>query len=152
VETEHHRFRVIHTPGHSPDHIGLYEPQQGWLFAGDAYIGGKDRAARFDYDIYAIIASLKVLAALRVACLFPGSGTVRMDDPVADIQRKVEYLEELGAKVRKLHNRGLGVQAIQKQLLGRDPSIRYLTLGHFRARYLVEAYLRGPSAAQCPGV
>ena len=151
VETEHYRFQVIGTPGHSPDHICLYEPEQGWLFAGDAYIGGKDRAARPDYDIYAIIASLKKLAALRVACLFPGSGTVRLDDPVADLQRKVEYLEELGAKVRQLHNQGLGVQAIQKRLLGGDPSIRYLTLGHFRARYLVEAYLRGPSTTHCPG-
>lgn len=148
VETERHRFQVMHTPGHSPDHICLYEPDQGWLFAGDAYVGGKDRVARADYDIYAIIASLKKMAALRVASLFPGSGSVRTNDPVADLQRKIEYLEGLGARVLQLHKQGLGVQAIQQRLLGRDPRIRYLTLGHFRSRYLVEAYLRGSSAVE----
>jgi len=147
VETEHHRFRVLHTPGHSPDHICLYEAEQGWLFAGDAYVGGKDRVARPDYDIYAMIVSLRKMAALGVTVLFPGSGTVRTDESVADLQRKADYLEELGVKVRELHRRGLPVQAIQRKLLGRDPTIRYLTLGHFRSRYLVEAYLRGSSAA-----
>lgn len=29
------QFRVIHVPGHSPGHVMLYEPERGWLFAGD---------------------------------------------------------------------------------------------------------------------
>jgi glyoxylase-like metal-dependent hydrolase (beta-lactamase superfamily II) len=143
VETKQYRFQVMYTPGHSPNHICLFEPSQGWLFSGDAYIGGQDRTARPDYDVYAIITSLRKLAALPVKQLFPGSGTVRLHDPVADIQRKVTQLEELGSQVRRLHAEGLSVPAIQRQLLGPDPSIRYLTLGHFRAKYLVEAYLRG---------
>ena len=59
VETERYRFQVVHTPGHSPDHICFFEPEQGWLFSGDAYIGGQDRALREGYDIHGIIASLK---------------------------------------------------------------------------------------------
>jgi len=146
VETEHHRFQVLQTPGHSQDHVCLYEPRQGWLFSGDAYIGGEDRAARPDYDIYAIIGSLRKMAALDVSRLFPGSGTMRDRNPGADIRRKIEYLEGLGVKVRQLHNRGLGVEAIEASLLGSEPSIRYLTLGHFTRRNLIEAYLR-PEAA-----
>jgi glyoxylase-like metal-dependent hydrolase (beta-lactamase superfamily II) len=142
VETAHHRFQVMLTPGHSLDHICLYEPQQGWLFSGDAYIGGQDRAARPDYDVYAIIASLRKLAALHVTRLFPGSGTVRVSDPGSEIRRKIVQLEELGLQVRRLHDQGLSVQAIQSRLLGPDPSIRYMTLGHFRSRYLIDAYLR----------
>jgi len=142
VETPHYRFQVIHTPGHSPDHICLYEPEQGWLFCADAYIGGQDRAARADYDIYAIIASLKKLAALRLTAVFPGSGTVRTSNSAADIQAKVAYLEDLGARVRELHGKGYSVPAIKKRLLGPETNIYYMTLGHFRGRYLVEAYLR----------
>ncbi|MCK4316124.1 MAG: MBL fold metallo-hydrolase, partial [Anaerolineae bacterium] len=44
IGTERHRFQVIYTPGHSPDHICLYEPDQGWLFTGDLFVGGRDRA------------------------------------------------------------------------------------------------------------
>lgn len=146
VETARYRLQVIHTPGHSPDHICLYEPEQGWLFTGDAYIGGKDRAARPDYDIYAIIASLKKLAALHVTALFPGSGTVRTNNPTADILSKIAYLEELGSQVRELHSKGHSLGAITRKLLGSESSIYYLTLGHFKGRHLVEAYLRHPGS------
>lgn len=33
VETAKYSFQAIHTPGHSPDHICLYEPEHGWLFS-----------------------------------------------------------------------------------------------------------------------
>jgi len=147
IETSHHRFRVIHTSGHSADHICLYEPHQGWLFSGDAYIGGRDRAARADYDMYTIIDSLNKLATLDLALMFPGSGTVRAN-PVADIQRKIVYLEELGEEVRRLRARGLSVRAIRKRLLGHEPYIAYLTLGHFTGEHLVRAYLREPPNVQ----
>ena len=146
VETEHHRFHVIHTPGHSPDHICLFEPQRGWLFSGDAFIGGRERAARPDYDMYAVIASLKRLAALPVTQLFPGSGTVR-ENPLPEIRQKVDVLEELGSEVRRLSHMGLDVPAIQRRLLGNDPALTYLTHGHFRASHLIRAFLReSPSA------
>lgn len=145
LETEHLRFHVIHTPGHSPDHVCLFEPEQGWLFSGDAFIGGRDRAARPDYDMYAVIASLKRLAALPITQLFPGSGTVR-NDPVDEIRQKIDALEELGSEICRLSRLGLDVPSIQHRLLGKEPFLTYLTHGHFRARHLIWAFLR-----QCPG-
>jgi glyoxylase-like metal-dependent hydrolase (beta-lactamase superfamily II) len=44
IETERYQFQAIYTPGHSPDHICLYEPSKGWLFSGDLFVGGKERA------------------------------------------------------------------------------------------------------------
>lgn len=142
VETAHYRFQVIPTPGHSPDHICLYEPERGWLFSGDAYIGGRDRAARADYCIEAIISSLKCLASLPATQLFPGSGTVRAN-PAGELARKVAQMEEFGAEVRRLYAQGLSVGAIRRRLLGRETFITYLTLGHFRGSHLVRLYLHG---------
>ncbi|MEN8243241.1 MAG: MBL fold metallo-hydrolase, partial [Chloroflexota bacterium] len=71
VETEKYSFQVIYTPGHSPDHLCLYEQTQGWLFTGDLFVGGKDRALRVDYRIWEIIASLKRVAKLPLTRLFP---------------------------------------------------------------------------------
>ena len=98
VETNHHRFEVIHSPGHSPDHICLHEPDKGWLFSGDLFVGGQDRALRADYNIWLIIASLEKVAALDTFILFPGSGTVRQN-PRNAIVRKIEYLKELGERI-----------------------------------------------------
>jgi glyoxylase-like metal-dependent hydrolase (beta-lactamase superfamily II) len=114
VETERFRFQVIHTPGHSPDHICLFEPDQGWLFSGDAYIGGQDRALREGYDIHGIIASLKVLCQLPVRMIFSGSGTVRTEGR-QHLEEKVEYLEELGAKIHSLHKDGLSARRIRSR-------------------------------------
>jgi glyoxylase-like metal-dependent hydrolase (beta-lactamase superfamily II) len=140
VATEHYRFEVIPTPGHSPDHVCLFEREQGWLFSGDAYIGGEDRALREGYDIHGIIASLKKLAGLPVRTIFSGSGTVRSHgvDPLRD---KVDYLEELGQRVQSLHDEGASPREIRRRLFGRELPITYFTLGHFSGLRLVQSYL-----------
>jgi glyoxylase-like metal-dependent hydrolase (beta-lactamase superfamily II) len=142
IETEHFCFQVIHTPGHSPDHICLFEPDRGWLFSGDTYIGGEDRALREGYDIHGIIASLKKLAELPVKVIFSGSGTVR-ENGGKPLQDKIVYLEELGERIRALAERGMSPRRIRRRILGRDLPITYLTLGHFSGLRLVQSYLAG---------
>jgi len=142
VETPQHRLQVIHTPGHSPDHVCFFEPERGWLFSGDTYIGGRDRALRAGYDIHGIIASLKKLAELPVETIFSGSGSVHTE-AAQRLRDKIEYLEELGERIRALHDQGLTQRRIRRQLLGREMPIAYITLGHFSSRHLVESYLSG---------
>jgi glyoxylase-like metal-dependent hydrolase (beta-lactamase superfamily II) len=111
IETKHYHFRVIHTPGHSPDHVCLYEPEQRWLFTGDLFVGGQERALRRDFDIWQIIASLKKIAVLPAARLFPASARVR-DNPQQELATKVSYLEELGKRVLDLRQQGQSVRVL----------------------------------------
>jgi glyoxylase-like metal-dependent hydrolase (beta-lactamase superfamily II) len=143
VETPHFLFKVIETPGHSPDHICLFEPAQGWLFSGDAYVGGKDRALRQGYDIQGIIASLKKLAELPVQRIFSGSGSIRTEG-ARHLQAKIDYLENLGERIQELHRQGLSERRIRRTLFGREVSLTYLTLGHFSGLRLIRSYLAGP--------
>lgn len=142
VETDNHRFLVIPAPGHSPDHVCLYEPDEGWLFSGDLYIGGRDRALRREYEIWQIIDSLKKISQLDIKTLFPASAGVR-ENPRDELAAKVSYLEETGARVLALHREGNGVAAIRRRLFGRELAIAYLTAGHFSGSHLVRSYLRG---------
>lgn len=142
VTSARNRFRVLETPGHSPDHLCLYEPDQGWLFTGDLFVGGRDRALRADYDIWAIIDSLKRVAGLpEKTMLFPGCAQVR-DNPSAALANKIDYLEELGAKVLALHRQGWSVNQIARELLGGPIWIEVITWGHFSRKQLVLAYLK----------
>ena len=140
VETSRYRFQVIHTPGHSPDHICLYEPGEGWLFCGDAYVGGKDRALRADYNIWQIIHSLKDVLRLDLQLLFTGSGSVR-ENPRAAIAEKVAYLEETAGQALALHAEGLDYAEIRRALFGRELPIAYMTLGHFSGKHLVRSFI-----------
>ncbi len=92
---------MVETPGHSLDHVSLYEPDQHWLFSGDAFIGGQDRAWSPEFDMFATIGSLRTMIALRPLRLFPGSGHVRKD-PMTDLQGKLLFLTNLCAQVADL--------------------------------------------------
>ena len=140
IQTRQHTFQVIFTPGHSQDHICLYEPEQGWLFSGDLFVGGRDRVLRAGCDIWGIIASLKKIAALPARWLFPGSARVRQD-PADEIKSKIAYLEELGERVLELHQEGRGVDDIVPAVCGGPMQIELFTLGHYSRRHLVLSYL-----------
>jgi glyoxylase-like metal-dependent hydrolase (beta-lactamase superfamily II) len=141
IETENFRLRAIHTPGHSSDHFCFYEEQHGWMFTGDLFVGGKERALRADYDIWGIIESLKQIADLPIEILFPGSARVR-EKPTEELQGKISYLEEMGGKVLDLHNKGRGVRSIARELFGKAMMLEFMTLGHFSRKSLVLSYLR----------
>ncbi|NIO04574.1 MAG: MBL fold metallo-hydrolase [Proteobacteria bacterium] len=140
IGTETHRFEVIHTPGHSPDHICLYEPERGWLFSGDAYIGGRDRALRADYNVWQIIRSLQRLAGLDVTLLFAGSGRVR-GNVRTELLEKIHYLEDTADQVLELYRRGLGYGSIRRELFGRELPLSYVTFGHFSGKNLVRSFV-----------
>lgn len=145
IETENFRLQVLYTPGHSPDHLCLYAPERGWLFTGDLFVGGQERALRERYDIWQIIASLKRIAALPSTAMFPGSARVR-ENPKEELASKIVYLEEFGDKVLDLHHKGWDVDAIVRALCGKPMFIEMITLGNFARRHLVLSYLGGNSS------
>ncbi len=141
IETDRYSFKVIETPGHSPDHVVLYEPSEGWLFCGDAYVGGRDLAYRKVYRPGQIIESLRKMASLEISYLFPGSGNPHQNGR-DKILAKLESLEELRDRILDLHRQGLPPRAIARRIVGREPFITWLTLGDFSAVNLVECFLR----------
>lgn len=141
IKTDNYCFQAIYTPGHSPDHICLYESSQGWLFTGDLYVGGRDRALRRDNHIWQIIASLKKIVILPIHKLFPAGARVP-EKPKEDMQDKIIYLESMGEQALALHQKGWKEKAIAKKLFGGPMPIEWITLGHFSRRHLVKSYLR----------
>jgi glyoxylase-like metal-dependent hydrolase (beta-lactamase superfamily II) len=140
IETAEYRFHVMHTPGHSPDHCCLFEPDQGWLFSGDLFVGGRERALRVDYDIWGILSSLKRLVDLPLRTLFPGAAGVRQN-PAEVLHAKIAHLEKMGDRVLELRKRGWGVSRIVRAVCGKPLFLELLTLGHFSRRGLVQSYL-----------
>ena len=140
IETGNYCFQVLYTPGHTRDHVCLYEPRQGWLFTGDLYVGGQDRAIRSGSEIWEIIRSLRRLAALPAERLFPGCARVR-NNPAEVLANKAAYLEKLGERILDLHQKGWDISAITRQVCGRPMVIEFITLGHFSRRHLVLSYL-----------
>lgn len=140
VKTERFTFEVIYTPGHSDDHICLYVPERGWLFSGDLFVGGRDRALGVGYDIWGVIDSLKKVAQRPIRMLFPGCARVR-EEPQSALHAKIIYLEELGGKILELHHKGWSERAIVRALCGGPMLVEFFTFGHFSRRHLVRSFL-----------
>ena len=140
VATENYRFQVIYTPGHTSDHVCLYEPDEKWLFTGDLYVGGKDRALRAGCDIWQVIESLEKVADLPAVRMFPSSARVR-ENPAKHLREKADYLVHTGQEVLDMQKEGANVQQIARSLFGGPMLIELITLGHFTRRRLVLSYL-----------
>ena len=140
LETANYCFEVLYTPGHTRDHLCLYEPRQGWLFTGDLYVGGRDRAIRAGSEVLEIIKSLKRLAQLPAELIFPGCARVR-EKPAEVLAAKAGYLENLGEKITSLQQKGKSITAITREVCGLPMPVEIITLGHFSRRHLVLSYL-----------
>lgn len=92
-------LRVLHTPGHTPDHACFLLEEERALFAGDLVAGmgtvvvGRGRGELADY-----FRSLEHVAERAPALLLPGHGPL-VEDPAA---KMAEYLEHRRGRERQI--------------------------------------------------
>jgi glyoxylase-like metal-dependent hydrolase (beta-lactamase superfamily II) len=125
----------VHTPGHSDDHICLFEPQKTWLFSGDLYTSEKPIVARPEERQWHIIASLKKVRALKPRIMFPAPGKV-VTEASGVLDRTIVYLESLGKRVLKLHEKGLSPIEIRDLILGQEATTPLFMHGSHREQKL----------------
>jgi glyoxylase-like metal-dependent hydrolase (beta-lactamase superfamily II) len=140
VETDRYRFRVLYTPGHSPDHVALYEEQQGWLFSGDTLISPRLRTVRVGEEPLRLLDSLRQMAALPLRQLFC-SHAWRVHDSARPLHEKIAYWEQLRAQAQALAQQGLSVQAITRRLLPDGGWIEPISRGDYARINLIRGLL-----------
>lgn len=138
LRTSTYTFRVVETPGHSRDHVSLFEPTQRWLFSGNAFAGGLERSWPRERDLFSVIGSLQTLLSLRPERLFPSSGEVRRN-PRPEISEKIALLQRLCKEVARLDAAGMSVDEMVLCLFKGESALRLWTGGHVSAANLVDA-------------
>ncbi len=138
VVTRALRFEVVSTPGHSPDHVCLFERERGWLFTGDLFLAERLRYLREDEDLGAMIASLDRVCALPVTRVFCAHrGPVRGGREA--LERKRDGLVALCARVHELRAAGLSEREVARRTIGREGFLTWYSRGRFAARNFVRA-------------
>lgn len=143
VEAGGRAWRVLPTPGHSGDHVVYLDERDNSVYTGDAYLG-KLRAVREKEDVPLQMASLRRIADLDPAVLYPAHGPI-LPRPRAKLLEVAEHFDRLGEKARALHERGRSPRRIRQDLMGPEPWLTYFSMGAFSAENLVRSLLRqGP--------
>jgi glyoxylase-like metal-dependent hydrolase (beta-lactamase superfamily II) len=142
VQSRTLRFEVLSTPGHSQDHICLWQPDRGWLFTGDLFLAERLKYLRSDEELPALITSLETVSRLPLREVFCAHrGPVR-DGPAA-LRRKAEGLRALHERVGDLLDQGLPESEVARRAVGREGLLTWLSGGRFSARNFVRAVVRG---------
>ena len=78
IKLNESKLKVIHTPGHTPGSVCLFEKKSGSLFSGDTVFpgGGFGRIDLPGGNRESMITSLKKLSKLNVEVLYPGHGYI----------------------------------------------------------------------------
>lgn len=141
INTKNCIFRVIHTPGHSPDHICLLEEDKGWLLAGDLFLGEKVKMLRSDENVLELLDSLRHLLTFDFETIFCSSGAV-FSNGHTRMQQKLEYWLHLREEIHRLSREGIEDTLIRDQLLGPENMMVELTSGDFSRLNLIRSFLK----------
>ena len=88
-----YRFRCVETPGHTPGHLCLFEPEAGIFFSGDHILDSitpniSGWAQENEDPLGDFLASLDKVAAYNIRLVLPGHRK-----PIADHRRRIEELK-----------------------------------------------------------
>lgn len=92
------KIKVLHTPGHSPGHICLWEEETGYLFTGDLVYKGTLFVNYPSTDPLAYLNSLEKVSKLSAERIFPAHHSL-------DIQP--EIIKRMHDELRKIDEKGL---------------------------------------------
>ncbi len=167
LQTARGRLQVYPAPGHSDDHVVLYDPEQRLLLAGDAFMGSYFSTPNPDVDSRRWIETLERLLELDIAILVEGHGhvhTLRREVPdAAGVVNRQDPREALAEKLRLLRwvrrqveaglQDGLPAGMIEAscfpwgqswawERFASDELTRLFSLGHFSRSELVRSFVR----------
>jgi glyoxylase-like metal-dependent hydrolase (beta-lactamase superfamily II) len=101
------KLRVIHTPGHAPDHISFFDEDSRTLFCGDLVVAGSTVVIPGGRggDLAAYLASLRRVIELEPRLLLPAHGPA-IDKPASILHEYIDHRRFREAQIVNLLKRG----------------------------------------------
>lgn len=141
VENDHSSFQVIHTPGHTQDHVVFLDKEEGRLFSGDLFLHHKTRVTRRTENIPLLMESLRRLLQENFDTVYCSHAGV-VENGYSFVKQKLTHLEELQDRVLTLFNRGLEIKTIVQETFPQTPTIAYYSFGEFSSYNLVRSLIK----------
>jgi glyoxylase-like metal-dependent hydrolase (beta-lactamase superfamily II) len=133
-------LQVIETPGHSPDHLVVWDAERGIVASGDLFLGVKVRVAHTHESPRTLVQSLRSVAALEPRLLLDAHrGAV--SNATELLRVKIAWMEETIGQIASLAAQGVHEQEIQRRVLGNEALVGYASAGEYSKISLVRAVL-----------
>ncbi|WP_099159812.1 MBL fold metallo-hydrolase [Virgibacillus ndiopensis] len=141
IRTYKYEFYPIDTPGHTFDHVCLFEPYKGWLFTGDLYITPYPKVFLKEESMLSYINSIQKIIKLDYKTIFCGHEGV-IENGKEMMERKLQYLQKIRKDVINLHKLGYNDRTIVKKIFPDRVKLETASFGSFSRRNLVRSCYR----------
>jgi glyoxylase-like metal-dependent hydrolase (beta-lactamase superfamily II) len=139
-------LKVLSLPGHSDDHLAVWDAERRVLVSGDLFLGVKVRVAHASESPRRLLASLHAAAALEPRLLLDAHrGPV--PGGAAKLHAKAAWLEDTLGEIERLAARGYSARAITRAVLGREEVVGRVSFGEYSKGAFVRAALRDSHGA-----
>jgi glyoxylase-like metal-dependent hydrolase (beta-lactamase superfamily II) len=135
-------LELVETPGHSADHVAVWDAERRILVSGDLFLGVKVRVAHEeDESPRTLVESLRRAAALEPRLLLDAHrGPVR--NAAALLRAKADWNEEQIGEIERLAANGASEREIVKRLFGGESVVGWVSGLEYSRRGFVRAVLR----------
>ena len=133
-----HPFEIVPVPGHTPDHVAVWDPDARVVFTGDLFLGVRAAVSHHYESPEQILASVRRVIALRPRQLFDAHRGL-VSKPVEALTAKAEWLEKTIVSVRAAIAEGRTDRAIVSRVLGGEDRIALISRGEMAKRNFVAA-------------
>ena len=140
IKTPRYNFQVLPLPGHCPGHVGFYEPEQEWLFAGDLYTGTLITSLKEEEDLEDHIASYEKIRSLPIRVLF-SSHIGSITDPKYLLENKWYNLTAIRDRIVGMKNHRMKFGQIKRAMRISEGLRYYLTQGDFAREHFITSVL-----------
>jgi glyoxylase-like metal-dependent hydrolase (beta-lactamase superfamily II) len=131
---------VLALPGHTVDHLAVWDAERRILVSGDLFLGVKVRVAHRHEAPRRLLASLRSAAALEPRLLLDAHR-----GPVADasavLRAKIAWLDETIEAIEQASRRGDSARVVARRVLGREAAVGYVSGGEYSKLAFVRAVL-----------
>jgi len=132
---------LLSLPGHTDDHLVVWDAERRILVGGDLFLGVKVRVAHGGESPRRLVASLRAAMALEPRVLLDAHrGAVY--EPVPLLRAKITWMEETIGEIERLAAGGVDEREIARRVLGREALVGWVSRGEYSKRQLVRAVLQ----------
>jgi glyoxylase-like metal-dependent hydrolase (beta-lactamase superfamily II) len=143
-------LRSLPAPGHSMNHVALWEEATGTVFTGDLFISPGASAVMTQENPYDLVDSLRRVAAVEPRLMLTGHN-LAVFDPAPGLRAKADRVEAAAARAVELHRSGVEERAVVRELFAnghlKDRWLELMTQGEFsRVNFVRAAVLHVPDS------
>ena len=133
-------LQVLTLPGHTDDHLVVWDPERRILASGDLFLGVKVRVAHRSESPRRLVASLRTAAALEPRLLLDAHRGP-LPDATARLRAKIAWMDDTIGAITDRASRGDSPRGIARAVLGRESMVGYVSAGEYSKQALVDAVL-----------